>query len=77
MNKLPLWGYGIIFIGAGAFVSQTGPAPSARMTPEQQGEALGYGAVGLLAWIVGLTLIVTSVVKTIRARRDERPPRDP
>jgi hypothetical protein len=72
MKKIPLWGYGIIFIGVGAFVSQTGPAISGPMTPEEQGEAIGRGAVVLLAWIIGLTLIVISAIKVARGRRSNK-----
>jgi hypothetical protein len=76
MKTFPLWGYGIMLIGAGAFVAQTGLTLTGQMTAEEQGHAAGRGTIALLAWVVGLTFIVISAVKGIRASRAKRASRE-
>ena len=76
MKRFPLWGYGIMLIGAGAFVAQSGPGLTGRMTAEEQGEAMGRGTVAFLACAAGLIFVVISAVKGFRASRSRGPFRE-
>lgn len=67
-SPFPLWIIGVGLIGVAAFFSPGTPA--GPLTEEQKGELIGQGLVVILGWIIGLALIMVSVIRAIRSRRE-------